>query len=52
MSKVVYNGKTIVLKDKLDKGELELDLIVNEQDINLEDTIEFDTNLIEVKENE
>ena len=39
MTMVIVYGKEIELKDKLEKGELELDLF--NEDINLEDTQEL-----------
>lgn len=45
MAKVLYNGELIELKDELEHGELELDLITeNDKDV-LEDTIEIDFKL-------
>ena len=45
MAKVLYNGELIELKDELERGELELDLITeNDKDV-LEDTIEIDFKL-------
>ena len=52
MTKVIYNGKVIELKDELEEGERELDLMteeieenVNAENINLEDTMELDLKL-------
>ena len=44
MTRVTYNGNIIELKDKLEKGERELDLITQD-DINLEDTMELNLKL-------
>lgn len=51
MTKVLYNGEFIDLKDELEPGYLELDLLTKKENnlentieiknINLEDTIEF-----------
>ena len=41
--KVLYNGETIELKDKLTEGATSYDIFSDS--INLEDTIEFDPNL-------
>ncbi len=40
MAKVLYNGEYIELKDELEPGCKELDMLTNEQN-NLEDTIEL-----------
>ena len=40
--KVLYNGETIELKDKLTEGATSYDIFSDS--INLEDTIEFDPN--------
>lgn len=42
--KVLYNGETIELKDKLTEGATSYDIFSDS--INLEDTIEFDPNTI------
>ena len=47
--KVLYNGETIELKDKLTEGATSYDIFSDS--INLEDTIEFDPNLFFEKTN-
>lgn len=51
MVKVLYNGNYIELKDELEPGYAELDLLSNDNDVNLEDTqeLKFD-NLENTKE--
>lgn len=41
MTKVVVNGETIILADEMEKGKVELDLIQDDENINLENTIEL-----------
>ena len=47
MTKVVYNGEIIELVDKLEKGFKELDMLTSDNEINLENTMEFKTSDLE-----
>lgn len=55
MTKVLYNGFTIDLPDKLDNNEKETDLFIEDENLEetkefkIEDTLEISTNIEEIE---